>query len=281
MNPAKKETETLHKLLSLLETGRCPHAPTEDSSSTNQTEVTTSNSPDDNVSGNPSSESDDSEFCTSDSTPVKNRFMKSGGSVVAGITAIHIASTFGKVKVVKYLIKIIQGPIRSPYTQCGAAATSLYNMNAYYHAVFHCQEHVLEMLLSLIKPFMRGSSVYPNFILGIIKLAVENDDIKALKLLVSPLKSSRRNRDFGFLVAIRNRSMKCLKHLGKNGAVLSPCCSFFPHGDHDVPCRCLLRMDDVIKDMLLQEDNTILEEILRMRAVDFNHMLFYAVLYGE
>ncbi|XP_060081498.1 uncharacterized protein LOC132560825 [Ylistrum balloti] len=249
---------TLQNFQTIIERGRCPHMfAAENKVSTLQTTDDSANSL-------------QTEQC--------------GDAVLAGFTAVHIASTFGKVKVVEYIAHALQERIRSPYILgCDEMTTSVHMVDPYYLAVLHRQDQLLGVLTSHISSPMACSVMYKKVLHDTIRLAVQEDNVRSLKILISAGRCKTyyvthpRDINCALLVAIKCRRMKCIKCLCKKGAVLSPFCFL----DGFFTCSCLVRKDEVIKDMLLQADNTVVQEILRCGGVDCRHMLYYAVCYDN
>ncbi|XP_069113516.1 uncharacterized protein [Argopecten irradians] len=253
--------ETLHVLQAIIEHGRCPHL----------------------VSGTVSSRPDRNPLETTDTNstelPIKQSDNEQVGSILAGITAVHVASRFGKVKIVEYITHALEERLRSPYiVECEEMSTSIHKYDPYYMSIIHQQDQVLGALRSHITLSMGWSAVYQTLLHNSIQQAVQNDSVRSLKILLSPPRC-RTDYDMhcALLLAIKNRRMKCLKCLCKKGALLE----ISPYTVHSYTCSCRTRKQEVIKDMFLQEDNTIVEELLRHGDIRCRRMLHYLAVFYD
>ncbi|XP_021347912.1 uncharacterized protein LOC110446884 isoform X2 [Mizuhopecten yessoensis] len=201
-------------------------------------------------------------------------------TVFAGITAIHVASTFGKVKVVEYIVNAKNE--REPFgfsIDSEEVMTSVHKVEPYQLAVLHRQDQILGIMTSHITSSKLYTDAYQNVFHTSMKLAVQDDNSRSLKILVSGGRGITQYliHHCAFLIAIQNRRMKCIKCLVKKGVKLWP----LTISRIVYRCPCLLTRDDVIKDLLLQDDNTIVKELLQLKGVGCRYMLYYAVFYDN
>ncbi|XP_033753815.1 uncharacterized protein LOC117337125 isoform X2 [Pecten maximus] len=267
---ASSRKNTLHHIKTLIERGHCPHMFVDTVSShkdLNQSKTTTDKTVRSETTNNIArSKQSENEQCAD--------------TVLAGITAVHIASIFGKVKIVEYIAHALQERIRSPYIiECEEMFTSVHEYDPYYLSVFHRQDQTLGLLRSYITHPMAWTEVYKKVLHNSIQLAVLNDNVRALKILIPP-PHSRNEYDMhcALLLAIKNHCMKSLKWLCKEGALLAP--SAF--AGLSLPCSCRIRKDEVIKGIFLKEDNMVVEELFRHGGFRYRRMLLhYAVFYDN